>query len=424
MIRLNNNIVTDSSGAPYGLYSLPTLEFDVRDNKFPPASNVNVGSLIFYNSGDNKIYIDYGDGTSYEESFTGNWSRVGTDVMKTYPNTNSKIVKVSFDYPWKITGVYARYMNFYGDFITNVGLYKLNSLENRYTKFNSISSFKGGIFTTFTLENATNTQSTELYDSISKSRITNLLLGVFNLSNSSTNKLQNLINIQGLNKVCLFNCGLTTTSLPSNLKDISTLRMLILNGNNQLKTLPKALTDCKQITTIEFGRQVTQGLANGYCPVIESWGDGIAGMDSLTSLYAEGIFSTPGNFTTDVVTGLELNNSIRNLYLGNIYGTTTELDTFIGNLYSLITSNKTPGTGTTGALRGLTMVLRNYGSSYDKQTPRPNGTYQAPSGFIQNSDNGTPASAMEKLYVIVKNYRWTITVVGASGGITTQTLIP
>lgn len=37
------------------------------------------------------------------------------------------------------------------------------------------------------------------------------------------------------------------------------------------------------------------------------------------------------------------------------------------------------------------------------------GTYQAPSGFVLGSNDGTPASQKEKLYVLVNNYAWTIT---------------
>jgi hypothetical protein len=37
------------------------------------------------------------------------------------------------------------------------------------------------------------------------------------------------------------------------------------------------------------------------------------------------------------------------------------------------------------------------------------GVYQAPTGFVQGSNDGTPASAAEQIYVLVNNYSWTIT---------------
>lgn len=39
----------------------------------------------------------------------------------------------------------------------------------------------------------------------------------------------------------------------------------------------------------------------------------------------------------------------------------------------------------------------------------PTGTYQAPAGFVLGSNDGTPASIREKIYVLVNNYGWTIT---------------
>lgn len=39
----------------------------------------------------------------------------------------------------------------------------------------------------------------------------------------------------------------------------------------------------------------------------------------------------------------------------------------------------------------------------------PSGTYQAPAGFVLGSNDGTPASAKEQVYVLVNNYAWTIT---------------
>jgi len=40
----------------------------------------------------------------------------------------------------------------------------------------------------------------------------------------------------------------------------------------------------------------------------------------------------------------------------------------------------------------------------------PTGIYQAPTGFILGSNDGTPASAKEQVYVLVNNYAWTITM--------------
>ena len=39
----------------------------------------------------------------------------------------------------------------------------------------------------------------------------------------------------------------------------------------------------------------------------------------------------------------------------------------------------------------------------------PSGTYQAPTGFVLGISDGSPANQLEKVYVMVNNYNWTVT---------------
>lgn len=57
----------------------------------------------------------------------------------------------------------------------------------------------------------------------------------------------------------------------------------------------------------------------------------------------------------------------------------------------------------------LTSTLYGYSTGSPK---RPTGTYQAPSGFEQGVSNGTPASQMEKVYVLTHNYSQTWNIYG------------
>ena len=57
----------------------------------------------------------------------------------------------------------------------------------------------------------------------------------------------------------------------------------------------------------------------------------------------------------------------------------------------------------------LTSTLYGYATGSPK---RPTGTYQAPSGFKQGVSNGTPASQMEKVYVLTHNYSQTWNIYG------------
>lgn len=55
---------------------------------------------------------------------------------------------------------------------------------------------------------------------------------------------------------------------------------------------------------------------------------------------------------------------------------------------------------------------------------RPSGEYQAPTGFELRVSNGEPASAMEMLYVLANNYKYTITVNPGNGSKSGETLEP
>ena len=51
-----------------------------------------------------------------------------------------------------------------------------------------------------------------------------------------------------------------------------------------------------------------------------------------------------------------------------------------------------------------------FNNKYPDENQRPSGTEQAPEGFVKGSSNGSPATPMEKIYVLKNNYaqRWTI----------------
>ena len=51
-----------------------------------------------------------------------------------------------------------------------------------------------------------------------------------------------------------------------------------------------------------------------------------------------------------------------------------------------------------------------YSAIYPTENQRPSGTEQAPEGFVKGSSNGSPATPMEKIYVLKNNYaqRWSI----------------
>lgn len=46
------------------------------------------------------------------------------------------------------------------------------------------------------------------------------------------------------------------------------------------------------------------------------------------------------------------------------------------------------------------LAVSMYGSQYPDENQRPSGTEQVPEGFVKGSSNGSPATPMEKIYVL------------------------
>lgn len=89
-------------------------------------------------------------------------------------------------------------------------------------------------------------------------------------------------------------------------------------------------------------------------------------------------------------------------------------DDFVDSFYKLVTEwdqitmTSVANDGKRNQFYGLSVSM--YNAIYPTENQRPSGTEQAPEGFVKGSSNGSPATPMEKIYVLKNNYaqRWTI----------------
>lgn len=89
-------------------------------------------------------------------------------------------------------------------------------------------------------------------------------------------------------------------------------------------------------------------------------------------------------------------------------------DDFVNSFYDLvvgwdqITMTSVAKDGKRNQFYSLSVSM--YAAAYPTENQRPSGTEQAPEGFVKGSSNGSPATPMEKIYVLKNNYaqRWTI----------------
>lgn len=89
-------------------------------------------------------------------------------------------------------------------------------------------------------------------------------------------------------------------------------------------------------------------------------------------------------------------------------------DDFVNSFYDLvvgwdqITMTSVAKDGKRNQFYSLSVSM--YVAAYPTENQRPSGTEQAPEGFVKGSSNGSPATPMEKIYVLKNNYaqKWTI----------------
>lgn len=89
-------------------------------------------------------------------------------------------------------------------------------------------------------------------------------------------------------------------------------------------------------------------------------------------------------------------------------------DDFVNSFYKLVTEwdqitmTSVANDGKRNQFYGLSVSM--YSSTFPTENQRPSGTEKAPEGFVKGSSNGSPATPMEKIYVLKNNYaqKWTI----------------
>lgn len=98
---------------------------------------------------------------------------------------------------------------------------------------------------------------------------------------------------------------------------------------------------------------------------------------------------------------------LKNITAPAAYTTLTRVNDFVNNWYAFVTANA-PITGTSlSPFRNMVFNLYGTSSVDTVNSVRPSGLYQQPAGFVPGNNNGSPASQMEKIWVLVNQYSHT-----------------
>lgn len=172
-------------------------------------------------------------------------------------------------------------------------------------------------------------------------------------------------------------------ALPSNFNLLTKLTTLSLLTTSHTTT-PAIINSMTSLTTLVIGY--------GY---LTSYGD-FSALTNLTSIS----FSANNTFVTTSLPAYFANfTKLKNVYYQDFAGV---LDDLITSWYNLIVANA-PMTGiSTSPFRSMSFNV-NIVATGD-HTQIPSGTLQQPSGYVQGSANGTPASSLERIWVLIHQY--------------------
>lgn len=412
-VDLNNKVLVSLDGKILTKASLPKLTFEHNQAKFPPGtgSMQEVGRLSFRTSTTNTIYIDFGDGSEvYSEQFEDTIEFHANNPIHNYTHADNYKVSIWFEYPQLINLINIYFAPFIGEFPSQLGLYNLETIDIHSSRFESFpESFLGGVFNSVRLQNITSSVINYIPSWITSSRIETLNLhSNFNLNDKNTSNLDKLINIQGLNTFYTSHCNITNNSIPNNWKDISELRTLGL-GINPITEITEELNNCKQITRLIFGIQY--GVTGNQQQLhFTSWGVGVTNMNNLQALEWTNLSNAPATLPT----GIETATNLKTLIASSAYRTQERIDDFVDDVYTIVTNNADIA-GVDTLLRQVYLNIGNYSNQTLPYTVRPTGEYQATGGYEAGISNGSPTTAMEKIYVLVNQYDWTVVVLNETG---------
>lgn len=228
--------------------------------------------------------------------------------------------------------------------------------------------------------------------------------------NTGLTAFANFLSHTGLTQLFTRNCSSLVfsitnvfTSIVQVVVDGSGITSIDLSGKTSLSLFTTFNVDnCTSLTSITF--PTTTGRAS-FTNNISITGPNCSALTSMSNMDQINWFGVTGtaintfdfrSCALNITFPLGANSFIpRTIRLDNNGMNTTNVDATIDSMYT----NKSKWSTYT-SLKSMNIAGTNAAAT---------GTFQAPTGFVLGSNDGTPASQQEKLYVLVNNYGWNIT---------------
>jgi len=426
MYNVGGKIV--SVGNKFPEKKVKTLTFRTRGTKFiqssvPIIQNNERFFLDF--SSPTTVNINYGDGFSenivtpaYESSFrigfiadgavgvtsSGSFGVGGESLIPshTYQDgfSGERTVTFTIANPEYLIGVFILRLDFIGNPPIEMLEFKNNiSITLTATNFEQIFEFLPIRLESYRVGGAVNTVLQTLPDSIFKTNLEILILqDIFNLSdNISSNffKISQLSNtLEFLNVI-----SCKVKKLPNEINDLKFLDRLEAT-DNEFDFFPSEFNEIIVLDRLVVGNR---DYNNG-----ELLDTTYPDMSNLINLRTLGFSFT--NQETDVYNFLLPLVSLKTIQLNTFrygFSSNQRFNAFIDSFYSLCIFKAFLNTSSSEAqLSNYPNQFRDISWGWSGLTQT--GTIEAPSGFIQGSNNGNPINQGQKIYVLVNNYGHTV----------------
>ncbi|MCJ8208654.1 hypothetical protein MUY27_02975 [Mucilaginibacter sp. RS28] len=224
-------------------------------------------------------------------------------------------------------------------------------------------------------------------------------------TNANMGNLALIPNIRGLQSLRLdwLNKDAYTTGVPippsfANLKITSFGSYFYTGITGVTINIPTTFQSITTLTSLQWS------------PPMDTWTD-LSALTNLTDLNVTSFSLT--NHSPDFL--LSTNMKLKKItfaqfgaYTNTAAQQLTLINSAIDNMYTWAVANA-PIVGTSADKARNQQRIYQSSTSTTAPIPKPTGTYQSPSGYSKGVSNGSPASQLEKLYVLVNQYNWVFT---------------
>lgn len=391
-MRLNNKPVQ---------YNNALLSFQVKGDKFPMVAEIysNISTFSFVSSENNVAIIDFGDGSIITYAFINNRLDFRPNIplgdsirqpIYTYTDgkTGIRTIRVSFLKPEKIIQFISAFVTLYGVFPNEIS--NLTNLTQIIIRQSELTSFPPSIsylnsLRYLQLETVGTAISERIPDELMTIPLTTLnIRESINLSNPDASNFRNLCTVSSMKTTLKFlNIELNNATLIPEMANLINLETLLIRESSS-PIIPQYIVDNLNLEILNAA-----GLRTTDYGCVFPVNSKIKVLGLVYSL----------NFTTTIPASFVNLTLLKEFSLDRSYVTTSRINAFITNFYNFINTNAAKSGVATLAFRGITLAITGIA---------PTGTFQQPAGYVAGSNNGSPASPKEMLWVLQNQYLHTI----------------